>query len=158
MPGRTAPTCHITGPNDDDIIVWASGNSLTTTRQPNQRTHTCRPAYQQRQTAAASNCLQGGSEEQRRGEGRPPGHHHEPAPTTTAASNCSRGGWGVLMDRDTRGCETGPTTGTTTWTRRERWEAGATGGMNHGGNERTAGTKATGRGRGWPQHTRNGPK
>ena len=64
-------------------------------------------------------------------EGRA-GHHHEPAPTTTAASNCSRGGCGVLTDGDTRGRETGLTTGTTTWTQREQREAGATGGTNRG--------------------------
>jgi hypothetical protein len=57
--------------------------------------------------------------------------HHKPVPTTTAASNCSWGGG--LMDRDTtndgyndmdmkgmdgntRGHDTGPMTGTTTWT------------------------------------------
>ena len=51
------------------------------------------------------------------GRARPPGHHHEPAPTTTAASNCLWGGWGVLMEGDTMGQETGLMTGVA-WMRR----------------------------------------
>ena len=84
--------------------------------------------------------------------GRPPGHHHEPAPTTTAASNCSWGGGGVLTDGDNQGTRDGR--------RRQRRHGHAEDDGRRGEwGERTAGgTKATGRGRGRPHDTRNGPK
>ena len=80
---------------------------------------------------------------------------------TTAVSNCSWGGWGVLMDGDTKGQEMGlvmgMTTETTTLTGRGWWDwqhskSEPCDGRDCRGSKWTVGTTATGRGSGCGTH------